>query len=98
MSIACNTVKMTDKNGDLNFLGQEATQWRDIPKEPIQYAPKKETIMLVGGLTILQDKLIETALESIGENFIALPNPTFESFQTVKHLETVDNVILPILP
>jgi len=84
MSLACNTVKMTDKNGDLNFLGQEATQWRDIPKEPIEYAPKKETIMLVGGLTILQDKLIETALHSIGENFVALPNPNFESFQKGK--------------
>jgi predicted nucleotide-binding protein (sugar kinase/HSP70/actin superfamily) len=75
---------MTDKNGDLNFLGQEATQWRDIPKEPIEYAPKKETIMLVGGLTILQDRLVETALNSIGENFIALPNPDFESFQKGK--------------
>jgi len=84
MSIACSTVKMTDKNGDLNFLGQEATQWRDIPKEPIEYAPKKETIMLVGGLTILQDRLVETALNSIGENFIALPNPDFESFQKGK--------------
>jgi predicted nucleotide-binding protein (sugar kinase/HSP70/actin superfamily) len=75
---------MTDKNGDLDFLGQEATQWRDIPQEPITYAPKKETIMLVGGLTILQDKLIESALHSIGENFVALPNPDFESFQTGK--------------
>jgi len=84
MSAACSTVKMTDKNGDLNFLGQTATQWRDVPQEPIEYVPNKETIMLVGGLTILQDKLIETALHSIGENFVALPNPTFESFQTGK--------------
>lgn len=84
MSAACSTVKMSDKNGNLDFIGQEATQWRDVPKEPIKYASKADTIMLVGGLTILQDKLIETALESIGENFIALPNPTFESFQTGK--------------
>ena len=84
MSVACSTVKMADKNGDLSFIGQTATQWRDIPKEPIEYAPRKETTMLVGGLTILQDKLIETALHSVGENFIALPNPTFESFQTGK--------------
>jgi predicted nucleotide-binding protein (sugar kinase/HSP70/actin superfamily) len=75
---------MTDKNGDLDFLGQTATQWRDVPEKPIEYVPHKETIMLVGGLTILQDKLIETALHSIGENFVALPNPTFESFQTGK--------------
>jgi predicted nucleotide-binding protein (sugar kinase/HSP70/actin superfamily) len=75
---------MTDKNGDLNFINQEATQWQESPKETIEYAPKDETIMLVGGLTILQDKLIETALHSIGENFVALPNPDFESFQTGK--------------
>ena len=84
MSIACSTVKMTDKNGDLSFINQDATQWRDVPREPVVYAEKKDTIMLVGGLTILQDKLIQAALQSIGENFIALPNPTFESFQKGK--------------
>ena len=84
MSASCSSIKMTDKNGDLNFLGQEATQWYDAPKVAIEYAPKKETIMLLGGLTILQDRLIETALNSIGENFIALPNPDFESFQKGK--------------
>ena len=84
MSIACSTVKMTDKNGDLNFLNQDATQWRDVPKEPITYAPKSETIMLSGGLTILQDQLIQAALQSLGENYISMPNPDFESFQTGK--------------
>jgi len=84
MSISCSTVKVTDKNGDLNFLNKEATQWRDIPKKEIKYASRKDTIVLVGGLTILQDKLIQSALQSIGENFIALPNPNFESFQKGK--------------
>ena len=84
MSVTCSTVKMADKNGDLGFFNQASTQWRDIPKEPIKYAPRKETIMLLGGLTILQDKLIETALHSIGENFVALPNPDFASFQKGK--------------
>ena len=84
MSVTCSTVKMADKNGDLSFFNQASTQWRDIPKEPIKYAPRKETIMLLGGLTILQDKLIETALHSIGENFVALPNPDFASFQKGK--------------
>jgi len=84
MSIACSTVKMTDKNGDLSFLNQDATQWRDVPKEPIKYAPKSETIMLSGGLTILQDQLIQAALQSLGENYISMPNPDFESFQTGK--------------
>ena len=84
MSITCNSVKMTEKNGDLDFLGQKATQWRDTPKQTINYVPKEETVFLFGGLTILQDKLIQSALHSIGENFIALPNPNFESFQTGK--------------
>lgn len=84
MSIACTTVKMTEKNGDLTFLGKDATQWRETPQEPIQYAPPKETTMLIGGLTILQDQLMQAALNALGENVIALPNPNFESFQTGK--------------
>ena len=75
---------MTDKNGDLSFINQEATQWRDVPKEEINYAPKEETIFLSGGLTLLQDKLVEAALNSMNINFIALPNPDFESFQKGK--------------
>jgi len=84
MSISCNSIKITDKNGDLSFINKEATQWRDIPKEEIHYAPKEETIFLSGGLTLLQDKLVEAALNSMNINFIALPNPNFESFQTGK--------------
>ncbi len=84
MSISCNSVKMTDKNGDLNFINKEATLWRDRPENEITYADKKDTIILIGGLTILQDKLMQSALQSIGENFIALPNPDFKSFQKGK--------------
>lgn len=84
MSVACSTVKMSDKNGDLNFLNQKASQWRDVPQKPITYAPKSETIMLSGGLTLLQDQLIQSALQSLGENYISIPNPDFASFQTGK--------------
>ena len=84
MSSACSSIKTTDKNGDLSFINKEATQWRDIPSKVIEYAPKKETIFLSGGLTLLQDKLVEAALNSMDINFIALPNPTFESFQKGK--------------
>jgi len=84
MSISCNSVKTTDKNGDLSFINKEATQWRDIPSQEITYAPKEETIFLSGGLTLLQDKLVEAALNSMNINFIALPNPNFESFQKGK--------------
>ena len=84
MSSTCTSIKMTDKNGDLSFINQEATQWRDIPKEEIAYAPKEETIFLSGGLTLLHDKLVEAALISMSIHFIALPNPDFESFQKGK--------------
>ena len=84
MSSSCSSIKMTDKNGDLSFINKEATQWRDIPSKAIEYAPKEETIFLSGGLTLLQDKLVEAALNSMDINFIALPNPNFESFQTGK--------------
>jgi predicted nucleotide-binding protein (sugar kinase/HSP70/actin superfamily) len=84
MSLSCSSIKTTDKNGDLSFINKEATQWRDIPSKPIEYVPKEETIFLSGGLTLLQDKLVEAALNSMHINFIALPNPDFESFRKGK--------------
>ncbi|AKF24250.1 hypothetical protein YH65_01690 [Sulfurovum lithotrophicum] len=84
MSQSCSSIKMTDKNGDLSFINKAPSQWRDIPSKPIEYAPKEETIFLSGGLTLLQDKLVEAALNSMDINFIALPNPDFKSFQTGK--------------
>ncbi len=84
MSIKCTTVKMTDNNGDLTFLNQAPSQWREAPDTPIAYASKEETIFLSGGLTLLQDQLIEAALNSLGIRFIALPNPDFASFRTGK--------------
>jgi predicted nucleotide-binding protein (sugar kinase/HSP70/actin superfamily) len=77
-------MKTTEKNGDLTFLNQAPSQWHEAPDTPINYAPKEETIFLSGGLTLLQDKLIEAALNSLGIRFIALPNPDFKSFQTGK--------------
>jgi len=84
MSISCNSIKMTDKNGDLSFINKAPSQWRDIPSKPIEYAAKEETIFLSGGLTLLQDKLVEAALNSMDIHFTALPNPDFKSFQTGK--------------
>jgi predicted nucleotide-binding protein (sugar kinase/HSP70/actin superfamily) len=84
MNQRCSTQKI-DQHGDaLSFAGCEVSQWYNTPKPTIPYAPKEETTMLVGGLTLLQDRLIEKALHAIGERFIALPNATFESFQTGK--------------
>ena len=68
MSAACSNIKPPESNGNLGFINTGETQWMDVPDEPIQYASKEETIMLSGGLTILQDKLIQAALQSLGEN------------------------------
>jgi len=84
MNAKCSSIKSQENNGNLTYLHTSATQWRDVPDEPIQYAPKEETIMLSGGLTILQDKLIQAALRSMGKNYISMPNPNFESFQKGK--------------
>ena len=84
MSLACTSIKTPDKNGDLSFINQAPTQWREATDTPIDYAPKEETIFLLGGLTLLQDRLIEAALNALGITFIALPNPDFQSFQTGK--------------
>ena len=84
MSATCSSIKPQQHNGDLQFINATPTQWRDVPQKAIKYAPKSETIMLSGGLTILQDQLIQAALVSLGENYISMPNPNFESFQTGK--------------
>ena len=84
MNAACSNIKPPESNGDLGFINTDETQWRDIPKKTIKYASKQETIMLSGGLTILQDQLIQAALQSLGENYISMPNPNFESFQKGK--------------
>ncbi|UPT77293.1 hypothetical protein MN086_09560 [Sulfurovum sp. XGS-02] len=84
MSEVCSNMRPPQSNGDLSFINTTQTQWRDVPQEAIDYAPKEETILLSGGLTILQDKLIQSALQSLGENYISIPNPDFESFQKGK--------------
>ncbi len=84
MSEVCSNMRPPQSNGDLSFINTTQTQWRDVPQETIKYAPKEETILLSGGLTILQDKLIQSALQSLGENYISIPNPDFESFQKGK--------------
>jgi predicted nucleotide-binding protein (sugar kinase/HSP70/actin superfamily) len=84
MNAKCSSIKPQENNETLAYLHTNETQWRDVPDKPIQYASKEETILLSGGLTILQDKLIQAALRSMGENYISMPNPNFESFQKGK--------------
>jgi len=84
MSEICSNMRPPQSNGDLAFINTTQTQWRDVPQNMIKYAPKAETILLSGGLTILQDQLIQAALQSLGENYISIPNPDFASFQKGK--------------
>ena len=84
MSLSCSNIKTPDNNGDLRFLHHTPDQWHEGSQKAIEYAPKEETIFLSGGLTLLQDKLIEAALNSLGITFTALPNPDFKAFQTGK--------------
>ncbi len=84
MSRACSSIKPAENNGSLAFLHQETSQWRDIPQQPVTYASKEETIFLVGGLTVFQNRLIQDALRAIGVHFVALPDPDFEAFQKGK--------------
>ena len=55
-----------------------------MANNPPKYASAKETIILFGGLTHIQDELIESALRSLGDNLQALPNPDTASFQVGK--------------
>jgi predicted nucleotide-binding protein (sugar kinase/HSP70/actin superfamily) len=82
---SCSGIKPhNDSNTSLNYLGTKKTQWRDTINKSYTKADKKDTIMLFGGTTILQDKLIMAAVRSLGENYVALPNPDFESFRKGK--------------
>ncbi len=82
---SCSGIKPhDDSNTSLGYLGRESTQWRDTINKSYTRADKKDTTILFGGMTILQDKLVMAALQSLGENYVALPNPDFESFRKGK--------------
>ncbi len=59
-------------------------QWRDNSQKSFKKSQRGHTTILFGGMTILQDQLVESAARSIGINLQALDNPTFESFQLGK--------------
>ena len=82
---ACSGIKPhDDSNTSLGYLGQSATQWRDSINQSYTHAERGQTTVLFGGLTLLQDRLVATAIRSLGEKYVALPNPDFESFRTGK--------------
>ncbi len=80
----CNSIKPQESNGSLSYLHQDKMQWRDTANKRYNKADKENTTLLIGGLTILQDKLMMASLQSLGEKYIALPNPDFDSFRKGK--------------
>lgn len=83
MSLSCNGITPQQRNTDLEYTNQAKTQWHDTPMT-IEYAPREDTIMLIGGVAPIQDRLLRPALKAVGENYIGLPNPNFESFRIGK--------------
>ncbi len=84
MNTFCSHSKIDQGSIELDFANQPVFQWREKPGQEIDYVPRKETIFLSGGFTILQDKLIKSAFRSLGINYHAPPNPDFASFQIGK--------------
>jgi predicted nucleotide-binding protein (sugar kinase/HSP70/actin superfamily) len=80
----CNNLKPHIQSDELTFLHREATQWRDTVNKRFLPKDKADTTILFGGLTLLQDQLVAAALQSLGEKYVNLPNPDFDSFQTGK--------------
>jgi len=84
MSQTCSNLQVNINSNNLNYLKQKSTQWKESKKE-LQSNPSETTILL-GGMTILQDKLVASALSSLGGRYVALPNADFKSFQIGKSL------------
>jgi len=80
---SCSAIKTPQSSTSLEYLKTQPLQYYEDYSH-INYASKDESIYLTGGLTILQDRLIQSALSSLGVKFVTLPNPTFESFQLGK--------------
>ena len=84
MSASCSSIKAVESNGSLAFSGKASTQWREQIDKHFTPRDIQESIILFGGMTLLQDKLVMAALASGDKRFVALPNPDFDAFRTGK--------------
>ena len=73
MNMSCNFKPNNFSNEDLYHLHKTPRQWNAIPPK-IEYAPKEETILLFGGLTVGRERLLQAAAKSVGEHYVYLPN------------------------
>jgi predicted nucleotide-binding protein (sugar kinase/HSP70/actin superfamily) len=83
-SAACTNIRPHIKSDDLDYLHKKPSQWRDTINKKYLSNEKTKTTILYGGMSVLQDQLVESALQSLGENYVALSNPDFVSFQKGK--------------
>lgn len=65
-------------------MNQTTSQWYEKQQKPFTAKQRPYTNILIGGLTVLQDKLVATALGSLGYNIIPLPCPDNHAFQLGK--------------
>jgi len=84
MSASCSSIKPTESNGSLAFSGKASTQWREQIDKRFTPRDIKESTILFGGMTLLQDKLVMAALANWDKRCVALPNPDFDAFRLGK--------------
>ena len=77
---SCSNIKPQQSSIDLEYLREDKQQWYQEKEYNIDYNSPKDSIALFNGFTPLHDKLIVSAVKSLGKNFIALPTPDFEAF------------------
>lgn len=65
-------------------LGEDTRQWHDPNPQNFDKAQRAHTTILIGGLTIMQDRLLEAGLTALGYKIQALDCPDQNAFQTGK--------------
>ncbi len=81
--MTCSTQRPHQSYSDLDYMHQDAQQWRE-DNSHIDYAAPEDSIVIFGGLTPLQDHLLLAAIRSMGGTYDVLPNPDNESFRLGK--------------
>ena len=80
---SCSSIK-SNHQPSLEYLKHTPSQYYQDSNLHIEYAPKSDTIFLFGGLTTIQDRVIESALQSLNINAISLENATFRAYELGK--------------
>jgi predicted nucleotide-binding protein (sugar kinase/HSP70/actin superfamily) len=68
----------------MSFDNKDKNTLQNKKAQRIKYAPKSETILLFGGLTLTREKLLRAAAASLGERYIYLPQIDYKSYELGK--------------